>query len=1398
MRFRNCRVIVGLGCTTLALLWFSSCGGSSGRSGSIPDVLSTQVPANSPSSSFVLPSPGTVLASPKSRIGSALVLERTGSEYEPSFAQHIAGEDASARFSPLWASGASSFNDLAYAIYSFSLQGYTGIQTLQLTWGEAPLDYANAWIGLSHWNRDCWNWHPGPTSGLLDLGATGFQPYIKPGTGEVLVAVVMIGTTQTLLDKLRVGGVTRSDWWMFGHDIFHNRRSLADGYDTPNLHWRYRTGGAVVSSPAFGADGAVYFGSVDGCVYALNPDCTVRWKYATSAPVLSSPAVLLDGTIYVGCDDGTLYAIRPDGSLQWAFTTGDAIYSSPAIGFDGTIYFGSDDGSIYAVNPNGTRRWEYPTGAPVRSSPAISGDNTIYIGSNNSSLYAMTYDGAMVWSFATGGAVQSSPAVGPDGSLYVGSKDGYLYAIKPDGSGYAWRYFTSSSFGVSSPALSDDGIIYIGAEDGYVYAINSDPAIQNSSLRLKWRFVTGSTVLSSPALDRNGVIYVGGQDGYIYALNPTDTPTGSLKWRYETGGPVASSPALSESGVIYVGCDDEFLYSFGASTSLAPVCLVSSNPPVAQLGENVAFDASPSYDPDGGNINKYEWDWTADGAYDQDTGATPLVTHAYAVPGLTTLRVRITDNEGKTGVATCQTIVNAPPVAALVADPTSIYPGTTITFDASGSTDSDGTIERYDWDFAGDGTYELTDGGSSPTHNYDALGSYDASVLVCDNYGATDTATVVLNVVPFAPASLLATDGLYTDKIVITWQAVSGVDGYKLQYLNLSGGFPSTWLDLTTVSSGSITEFEHTTTQPPGKGILDGARYEYRAKSVYGTLESLNWSNSDSGSVNAPPSAELTANPSIVYPGSTVNFDASGSSDSDGSIDQYDWDLDGDGTYEFTDGGSGPVQNYYELGLYNATVLVYDNNHFTDTASVAINVVPQPPEYLSATDGRYADKILVEWGVVSGADSYKLQYRNLSGGSPSSWTDLTVVSGGSTTEFDHTLTQPPGKGLLTNTRYEYRAKSMFGLLESIDWSTSDVGDTIVGLGDWFMFGREQTHNHRSSHICPQTNQVKWIYSDYSFYCTGYSSPAIGLDGIVYIVDGTPGLFAIFPDGTYKWSGGGDFGENSSPAIGGDGTIFFGSQEGGTATNRLIAYNPDGSLKWTCDLSYGIVGISSPMLASDGTIYIGDPVGFYAINPDGTDKWYYPSPISRSVAAISSDSTIYIGSSDHNMYAINADGTSEWFLATGGSIDSSPAIGSDGTVYIGSCDNSLYAINPNGTLKWSYPTGADVVSSPAIGSDGTVYVGSCDNNIYAINPDGNLKWSYLTGAAVVSSPAIDAEDTVFVGSDDSRLYAINSDGSLKWTYDTGDCVRSSPSIGGDGTIYVGSDDNSLYAIGPGGG
>ena len=75
---------------------------------------------------------------------------------------------------------------------------------------------------------------------------------------------------------------------------------------------------------------------------------------------------------------------------------------------------------------------------------------------------------------------------------------------------------------------------------------------------------------------------------------------------------------------------------------------------------------------------------------------------------------------------------------------------------------------------------------------------------------------------------------------------------------------------------------------------------------------------------------------------------------------------------------------------------------------------------------------------------------------------------------------------------------------------------------------------------------------------------------------------------------------TSPAIRGDGTIYFGSDD-----NRLYAVDRNGEEIWQFTAGDDI--ISSPAIGADGTIYFGSMDGFlFAIDTDGRQKWRHPT------------------------------------------------------------------------------------------------------------------------------------------------------------------------------------------------
>lgn len=171
-----------------------------------------------------------------------------------------------------------------------------------------------------------------------------------------------------------------------------------------------------------------------------------------------------------------------------------------------------------------------------------------------------------------------------------------------------------------------------------------------------------------------------------------------------------------------------------------------------------------------------------------------------------------------------------------------------------------------------------------------------------------------------------------------------------------------------------------------------------------------------------------------------------------------------------------------------------------------------------------------------------------------------------------------------------------------------------------------------------------------------SSPSIADDGTIYFglggkVQGfTVGLVALSPDGKRKWFFPTSNDISLIPAIANDGTIYAGEWDG-----KFYAFSPDGTVKWDFDVPKGYESlISSPAIGAEGTIYFGATDGLHALNPDGTERWHYQRDIGSVVSspAIGKDGTIYVGSWNNKLYAFG-EGEIE------GDISEAPAVESEG-------------------------------------------------------------------------------------------------------------------------------------------
>ncbi|MBS3788572.1 PKD domain-containing protein, partial [Candidatus Bipolaricaulota bacterium] len=170
-----------------------------------------------------------------------------------------------------------------------------------------------------------------------------------------------------------------------------------------------------------------------------------------------------------------------------------------------------------------------------------------------------------------------------------------------------------------------------------------------------------------------------------------------------------------------------------------------SNP---SSGDRVQFDGSASSDPDG-RIVRWEWDFDGDGT--TDAGGRQGYNTYYG-SGRSRVRLTVTDNDGASSSTTKYIQVgpsNRTPQADFDYDPRNPSTGETVRFDGSSSSDPDGRIVSWNWDFNRDGNTDST--GRVVWNSFSSSGSKRVRLTVRDNQGATSTTSQMVQVATSRP-----------------------------------------------------------------------------------------------------------------------------------------------------------------------------------------------------------------------------------------------------------------------------------------------------------------------------------------------------------------------------------------------------------------------------------------------------------------------------------------------------------------------------------------------------------------------------------------------------------------------------------------------------------------------
>jgi len=275
------------------------------------------------------------------------------------------------------------------------------------------------------------------------------------------------------------------------------------------------------------------------------------------------------------------------------------------------------------------------------------------------------------------------------------------------------------------------------------------------------------------------------------------------------------------------------------------------------------------------------------------------------------------------------------------------------------------------------------------------------------------------------------------------------------------------------------------------------------------------------------------------------------------------------------------------------------------------------------------------------------------------------------------------------------------------------------------------------------------------------------------------------------------GGHSAPAVDMYDTVYLGSEKGG-----LYAVNPDGSIKWKFPTSGSIS--SSPALDKVGNIYFGcRDRYFYSINKKGTLRWKYNTEMEKLVRInpiIGDDGMIYVVAD--SAYAFYSSGKIKWKIPLSKYMPThhrgTPAIDHRGFIYMCLDSESLSVVKPDGSILKKIPNSFITISSPSIdGNDNVYYASFSDGNLYALNENGEIKWKKQVVWMTSGSPALSEKENTIYWPLRLFLVALNFDGSVKWDWFTNDQdiqFGNSPILDSCGNIYVGGG-NYLFIFSP---
>ena len=501
-----------------------------------------------------------------------------------------------------------------------------------------------------------------------------------------------------------------------------------------------------------------------------------------SSYLVSNFRLRFRGTMSSSWEDANLDTVRITGTILPAGDPPVADAGEDQSGNEGSPVSFDGSGS-YDPDPDGTITsydWNFGDG---NSDTGVNPSHTYTDNGTYTATLTVTDNNGLTNSDTTTATISNLDPTAEAGGPYSGTEDtpiNFTGSATDPGSDtltYTWNFGDGSSGSGASPShtYAQDGsytaTLTVTDDDGGTAVDTATVTIADTEPTAAFSYAPGSPSTEGPVQFTDTSVSYDGITSWNWDFGdgtpPVTVTTTTTSHTYASAGTYNVTLTVTETD----SDTDTVSDTITVSAPNQPPVANTNGPYSGTENTSLSFNGSASSDPDG-TITSYTWNFG-----DGNSGSGGKPTHTYVDGGTYTVTLTVEDNDGATDTVSTTadiTEVNDPPIA----DPNGPYSGSTgetITFDGSGSTDEEGPIASYNWNF-GDGN---SGSGVSSTHSYSTAGTYTVTLIVND--GSLDSTpvstTAVINNIPDEPVELFFDS--FEDGSLANWSQDSQNDWFN-------------------------------------------------------------------------------------------------------------------------------------------------------------------------------------------------------------------------------------------------------------------------------------------------------------------------------------------------------------------------------------------------------------------------------------------------------------------------------------------------------------------------------------------------------------------------------------------------------------------------------------------